>query len=185
MARPLDPILGPDGKRLWVSAGDTIGAEEVNAACEWTRRVMKALKFEHSESGHHGRAFQPIGAVRFVMPHWRQGRIDEGHVYGESFLLGRTEEEYPGTFKIVAGDPSQPGWFTIEMDPNLPVDNYFVLVHGQPQPTPDGYRRFRFWRGSSTAASFQLQAHGNPISWASRGDGRLPVVAAIYAERRF
>src|SRR5690606_33415537 len=29
MTKPLDPILGPDGKRLWVTAREYIGAEEV------------------------------------------------------------------------------------------------------------------------------------------------------------
>src|SRR5690606_4677916 len=103
MPKPLDPILGPDGKRLWVTAREYIGAEEVNAACEWTQRVHRALTREHSDGdmyGHHKRAFHPIGAVRFLMPRWLSGSVEPGRIYPDSFLLGRTERDFPGTFGI-------------------------------------------------------------------------------------
>lgn len=184
MARPLDPIVGPDGRRLWVATRDHIGAEEINAACEWTRRVTRALMLEHSQGGHHGRGFQPIGAVRMVMPEWKSGTVYEGHIYRDSFLLGQTEEKSPGTFKVVPLSPAQIGYFEIHMSPALPNTRYFAMVHGQPQPCPDGYRRFRFWPGSRTVYSFQIQAHGNPATFASRGTDRMPIVIAIYADRR-
>ena len=184
MPKPLDPILGPDGKRLWVTAREYIGAEEVNAACEWTQRVHRALTREHSDGdmyGHHKRAFHPIGAVRFLMPRWAGGDVHRGKIYPDSFLMGRTELNNPGTFTI--SDVSI-GVFRIHMNPLLPTLKYWVQVHGQPHPITGGFRRFRFRYQNRFLNSFELEAVGFPSLGAANGFGRIPLVAVIYAETR-
>lgn len=184
MPKPLDPILGPDGKRLWVTAREYIGAEEVNAACEWTQRVHRALTREHSDGdmyGHHKRAFHPIGAVRFLMPRWVSGSAQPGRIYPDSFLLGRTEREFPGTFGISAVSF---GVFRIFMNPLLPTTKYWVQVHGQPHPIAGGYRRFRFNYQNRFLNSFELEAYGVPATGAANGFSRVPLIAVIYAETR-
>lgn len=188
MARPLDPILGPDGKRLWVTAREHIGAEEINAACEWTQRVHRGLSLEHSDGqnlGHHHRAFHAVGALRFLMPGWYGGggRIQPPRVYPDSVLFDRTEEAFPGTYKI---EPSGPGdrYFTITMNPGLPSAKYWVHVHGQPHPIQGGFRRVRLEPASRTPTSFQLRASGSPATSAADGWDRIPLVAVIYAETR-
>lgn len=183
MARPLDPILGPDGKRLWVTAREHIGAEEINAACEWTQRVHRGLSLEHSVGknlGHHHRAFHAVGALRFVMPRWG-GKIDPARVYPESVLFDRTEGSFPGTYEI---KPDTQGRFTIIMNPGLPSAKYWVHVYGQPHPIQDGFRRVRLEPASRTPTSFQLVALGSPATSAARGWDRIQLVAVIYAETR-
>lgn len=184
MTKLLDPILGPDGKRLWVTAREHVGAEEVNACTEWTRRARKGLNREHSMGelyGHHHRAFQPVGAVRFLMPRWVGGKIHPGRIYPDSFLFGRTEEEHPGTFQITAGAQ---GHMTIFMNPQLTSQKYWVQVHGQAQPILGGRRLFRFPPARRFLNSFDLEAHGSPATSAADGTYRTPLLAVIYMERR-
>lgn len=184
MARPLDPILGPDGKRLWVTAREHIGAEEINAACEWTQRVHRGLSLEHSVGenlGHHHRAFHAVGALRFVMPRWAGGEKYMGRVYPDSVLFDRTEEAFPGTYAI---EPDTTGLFTITMSPGLPSAKYWVHVHGQPHPIQGGFRRVRLEPASRTPTSFQLRALGSPATSAASGWDRMQLVAVIYAETR-
>jgi hypothetical protein len=70
------------------------------------------------------------------------------------------------------------------MNPLLPTTKYWVQVHGQPHPISGGYRGFRFNVQNRFLNSFELQAVGNPGQTAASGFGRIPLVAAIYAERR-
>src|SRR5690606_25365285 len=161
-----------------------IGAEEVNAATEWTQRVHAALTREHSDGdlyGHHHRAFHAIGAVHFLMPRWEGGTVHPGKIYPDSVLFERTEREFPGTFGISAVSF---GVFRIFMNPLLPTTKYWVQVHGQPHPISGGYRGFRFNVQNRFLNSFELTAYGDPITTAANGAARIPLIAVIYAERR-
>lgn len=185
MARRLmDPILGPDGKRLYVVTQEHIGAEEINAACEWTQRVHKALRREHGEDGMHNRGFQPIGAIRFLMPRWRSGEVLPGRVYPETFVDGVSARDHPDAFWVT---PGSQGTFTIAWDPSvllLPTLDYFVTVGSQPQKIISGRRFFRFLPSSRALNGFSLLARGSPATFAAQGHDRIPMVAVIYGAPR-
>lgn len=174
-------ILMPDGEQAVVFAGEHIGAEPVNWALDWTRFAHANYTREHSEAGLHVRGFQPVGAVRFLMPRWSGGDVFNGRIYADSVLFDRVQAHDPGTFEIEA---NAQGLFTFYMSPGLASTKYFVAVHGQATPFSGGVRRYQFLPATRTTTSFQLRAAGSPGPQAAAGYDRRPAVAVIYAERR-
>lgn len=187
MPKLFDPILGPDGKRLYVVTQEHIGAEEINAACEWTQRVYKGFTREHSEGGMHNRGFQALGAIEFLMPRWMPGEVRPGRIYRaelEDIVVEDGDAKNP---ILINPQPSSPGLFSISWDPGFykfPSLQYFVTVAGAPHPIGSGVRRFQFIPSSRAYNGFQLRADGNPITFAREGHNRVPLLAVIFGASR-
>lgn len=189
MTRLLDGIVGPNGKRLWVVSKQHITAQEANAICDWTQRVTRGLRREHSDDeyempGHHRRAFHAIGAFRFWMPTYGPSATFDGRVFSDSVLFGIRADEQPDLYTIVPDrTPGKSGLFLVKLGIQLPSEKYWVHVWGTPQLVANGYRYFRFDPSSRTQSSFVLEAWGNVLE-AARGLYPQQVVGVIYMETR-
>lgn len=188
-------ISWADGSPAYALAGDHIGAEHANAACDWTRRYEEAALREHNRDGHHFRGYHCIGAVTFLMPTWSPS--GPGGVYPPRILEGQLYEhehwsyaaDPGGLFSIQAG--TQPS-FRVTTDIPLP-QHYRIMVANTPEPFIYGDAQGGGGIGGRLFASEVIDEHRFNLKAGAIGPGGIiagagqqkkPITVRIYAEPR-
>lgn len=94
MRDKIPPIVDEHGRDYRVRARQTIGAEHLEAALQWTDRYYEAATREHvvyiGADGLHRRTYHAQAVLRIQPPYWRDGSTlqEEGRLLPDSVFWG-------------------------------------------------------------------------------------------------
>lgn len=132
MRRKAPGIVLPDGQPAWVTAGQVVGTEHLNAGLDWTRKMHAALTEEHAVSGRHNRGFQARAVLHGLMPWWGPSSIAPGEVYPDSCIYEHRQDTWDGPGPLWSMKDDGVGEVVVTMAVPMPSANYFGFVSGFP-----------------------------------------------------